>query len=139
MRILGLDYGTKTLGVAISDESKMIATSLQTLVYTDEKKLIEDLKQVVSQYQLETIVLGLPKNMNNSLGERAEATIRFKSVLESVFDVPVILEDERLTSVIANSYLLQADVSRKKRKKVVDKMAASIILQSYLDRLGKER
>ncbi len=137
MRYLGLDYGTKTLGVAISDASGFIATSLKTISYTNEQTLLKELDELIKPYEIEKIILGLPKNMNNTLGERAEKTILFAKTLESYFNKPVLLEDERLTTVVATNYLLEADMSRKKRKKVVDKMAASIILQTYLDRLRR--
>jgi len=138
MRYLGLDYGSKTLGVAISDASGFLATSLKTISYTKEEILLQELKELIKSYHIEKIILGLPKNMNNTLGERAEKTIQFAKVLEDYFQVPVELEDERLTTIVATNFLLEADMSRKKRKKVVDKMAASIILQTYLDRLRRK-
>ena len=135
MRYLGLDLGTKTLGVAVSDLTGTIATSLTILRHENNHEyLIEELKKIISEKNVETIVLGLPKNMNNTIGERGEMVLSFKEKLEKRISLPVILEDERLTTRVAENILITADVSRKKRKKVIDKMAANIILQSYLDR-----
>ena len=135
MRYLGLDLGTKTLGVAVSDLTGTIATSLTILRHDNNHEyLIEELKKIISEKNVESIVLGLPKNMNNTIGERGEMVLSFKEKLEKSLDLPIILEDERLTTRVAENILITADVSRKKRKKVIDKMAANIILQSYLDR-----
>lgn len=135
MRYLGLDLGTKTLGVAVSDLTGTIATSLTILRHDNNHDyLIEELKKIITEKNIETIVLGLPKNMNNTIGERGEMVLSFKEKLEKSTSLPVILEDERLTTRVAENILITADVSRKKRKKVIDKMAANIILQSYLDR-----
>lgn len=135
MRYLGLDLGTRTLGISISDETKTIATGLTTLRFNDSayEELYDELKRIVDEYRVEKLILGFPKNMNNTIGERAETTIKFKENIEKILDKEVILQDERLSTVAAHNYLLQADMSRKKRKKVVDKMAANIILQTYLD------
>ncbi len=137
MRYLGLDLGSKTLGIAISDTTKTIASTLKTLYFKDEnyESLIEPLKEIILDNDIEKIVLGLPKNMDNSLGMRANITLEFKKILENAFKIEVIMEDERLTSVISNNILIEADVSRKKRKKKVDGIAAQIILQSYLDKM----
>lgn len=139
MRYLGLDLGSKTLGIAVSDPTKTIANTLTTLYFDNEdyRSLIEPLKDIICDNDVEKIILGLPKNMNNTIGERAEITLEFKKMLESAFDLEVIMEDERLTSVISNQVLIEADLSRKKRKKKVDGVAATIILQSYLDRKGR--
>ena len=139
MRYLGLDLGSKTLGIAVSDPTKTIANTLITLYFDNEdyRSLIEPLKDIICDNDVEKIILGLPKNMNNTIGERAEITLEFKKMLESAFDLEVIMEDERLTSVISNQVLIEADLSRKKRKKKVDGVAATIILQSYLDRKGR--
>ena len=140
MRYLGLDLGTKTLGVAVSDLTGTIATSLTILRHDNNHDyLIEELKKIIKEKDVETIVLGLPKNMNNTIGERGEMVLSFKEKLENSISLPVILEDERLTTRVAENILITADVSRKKRKKVIDKMAANIILQSYLDRRGNGR
>ena len=140
MRCLGLDLGSKTLGIAISDRTNFIASVYTTIFFKDENysSLIEPLKEIIDKEEISTLVLGLPKNMNNSLGTRAMITLEFKEKLENNFHIPVILEDERLTSVISNNILISANVSRNKRKKKVDGMAAEIILQGYLDRARKE-
>ena len=139
MRCLGLDLGSKTLGIAISDRTNFIASVYKTIFFKDEdySSLIEPLREIILNEDIGTIVLGLPKNMNNSLGPRAMITLEFKEMLEKELGIEVIMEDERLTSVISNNILISANVSRNKRKKKVDGMAAEIILQSYLDRLGK--
>lgn len=139
MKYLGLDLGSKTLGMAISDITLTIATRLDTLYFKDEDydSLLEPLKKIVDENNISKIILGYPKNMNNTIGTRAEITLEFKSKLESFLGLEVIMEDERLTSVISNQVLIKADISRKKRKKKVDGVAAVVILQSYLDRLNK--
>ncbi len=135
MRYLGLDLGSKTLGLATSDTTNTIATSLKTITFKDENyaSLIEPLSLIINEYKITTLVLGLPKNMNNTLGERAKITLEFKKMLEDKLKIQVVLEDERLTSVISNNIMIEADLSRKKRKKKVDSLAAQIILQSFLD------
>ncbi len=137
MRYLGLDLGSKTLGVAISDRTNCIASVYTTLRFENEDyhELISPLKEIIEKEEIKTLILGLPKNMNNTLGERALITLDFKEMLENNLKIPVIMEDERLTSVISNNVLIKADMSRNKRKKKVDGMAAVIILQGYLDRL----
>lgn len=139
MRCLGLDLGSKTLGIAISDMTNCIASVYKTIYFKDEdyNSLIEPLKEIIDKENIGTLVLGLPKNMNNSLGPRAMITLEFREMLENSFMIPVVMEDERLTSVISNNILISANVSRNKRKKKVDGMAAEIILQSYLDKLRK--
>lgn len=138
MRYLGLDLGSKTLGIAISDPSNTIASVLKTLRFSDEdyQSLIDPLKEIVNENKIQQMVLGYPLNMNGTVGTRAEICLNFKKMLEEQLDVSVVMEDERLTSVISNQILIQADLSRKKRKKKVDGLAAQIILQSYLDRKG---
>ena len=133
MRYLGLDLGTKTLGISISDKTNLIASVYTTLYFKDEDyhSLILPLKEIIQKEEIDTLVLGLPKNMNNTLGERALITLEFKDMLENELGIEVIMEDERLTSVISNNVLIEANVSRKKRKKKVDGMAAVIILQGY--------
>lgn len=137
MRYLGLDLGTKSLGLALSDRTGLIASFYKNISYTDEDKLLEEIKDIVEKEHVEKLVLGLPKNMDNSLGWRSAETIEFKKKLEKMLDKEVILEDERLTTKIAENMLIDFDLSRKKRKKVIDGVSAVIILQSYLDR--KER
>lgn len=135
MRYLGLDLGTKTIGLAISDKTGLIATSYKVLHHDNNpESCLEDLKTIIKDLQVESLVLGLPKNMNNTLGERAKVTLKFKEFLESNIDIPIYLEDERLTTKSAEAILIKGDTSRKKRKKVIDKVAATIILQSFLDR-----
>ena len=138
MRYLGLDLGSKTLGISISDATLLIASNLKTLYFNDENydSLLEPLKEIVLEENIEKLVLGLPKNMDNTLGPRAMITLEFKEKIEKYLDIEVIMEDERLTSVISNNVLIEADVSRKKRKKKVDGMAAVLILQSYLDKIN---
>jgi len=139
MRCLGLDLGSKTLGIAISDRTNCIASVYTTIFFKDEDyaSLIEPLREIIEKEDIDTLVLGLPKNMNNSLGTRAMITLEFKEMLENNLTLPVIMEDERLTSVISNNILISANVSRNKRKKKVDGMAAEIILQGYLDKLKR--
>lgn len=135
MRYLGLDLGSRTLGTAISDKTGMIATSYKT--YRHEEKyasLVPIIKTIVEEEQIDAIVLGFPKNMNNSIGAKAELSLTFKSKLEKVLPIPVFLEDERLTTKLAESVLIRGDTSRKKRKKVIDSVAATIILQGFLDK-----
>lgn len=136
MRYLGLDLGSKTLGIALSDTTNTIASSLKTIFFKEDdyNSLIEPIRELVNEYNISKIVLGLPKNMNNTLGPRAELSYSFKKLLEDNLNIEVILEDERLTTVISNNIMIKADMSRKKRKKKVDSIAASLILQSYLDR-----
>ena len=139
MRHLGLDLGTKTLGIAISDINEIIASPLTTLKFVSmNDKVIDELKDIVLNRNVEKIVLGLPKNMNNTIGPRAEATIEFKKILENKLNIKIDLMDERLTTKEAESILINADMSRKKRKKVIDQMAAVIILQNYLNRRSNQ-
>lgn len=139
MRFLGLDLGSKTLGIAISDRTNFIASVYKTIFFKDEdySSLIEPLREIIKNEDVGTLVLGLPKNMNNSLGTRAMITLEFKDMLEKELGLPVVMEDERLTSVISNNILISANMSRNKRKKKVDGMAAEIILQGYLDKMRK--
>ena len=136
MRYIGLDLGTKTLGVAVSDKLGIIASFYKTYFFKDEdyNSLVPVVKELMNEFDTNKIVLGLPKNMNNTLGFASERSINFKELLEKELDVEVILEDERLSSVEANNALIGSDMSRKKRKGKVDSVAASIILQRYLDR-----
>lgn len=135
MRILGLDLGTKTLGVAVSDNLEIIASKYGTLTFESENydDALNKLKPVIDEFKITTVVLGLPKNMNNTLGYASQRSLNFKEKLENI-GINVILQDERLSSVEANNILIKGDTSRKKRKKSVDTLAAVIILQSYLDK-----
>ena len=136
MRYLGIDLGSKTVGLAMSDTTLTIASTYKTIFFKDEdyNSTINEIKDIIKEYNITKIILGLPKNMNNTLGERAEITLKYKELLEKSTDLPVIMFDERLTSVISNSILIEADMSLKKRKKKVDSIAAQIILQDYLNK-----
>mgnify|MGYP004548689705 FL=1 len=139
MRILGLDYGSKTVGVAVSDPLGLTAQRLDTIWRKQENKLRQTLariKELVDEYQAEQIVLGYPKNMNNTVGERAEKALEFKEMLEKRTGLPVIMWDERLTTVEADRTLMEAGVRRENRKQYQDGLAAVFILQGYLDSLG---
>ena len=139
MWYLGLDLGSKTLGIAISDKTGLIATSYKTIRHNEEyNKLIDDIKNIVEEENIESIVLGFPKNMNNTIGPKGELSLKFKEKLEKKISIPVFLEDERLTTKSATDVLISNNVSRKDRKKVVDSIAATIILQSYLDKENKK-
>lgn len=141
MRIIGLDFGEKTIGVAISDPFGWTAQGVEIIRRKDENNLKESVlrvRELINEYKAEKIVLGYPKNMNNTLGERAEKTEWFKKRLEREFDLPIVLWDERLSTIGAERTLLEADLSRNKRKKVIDKMAAIFILQGYLDMQSKK-
>ena len=138
MKYLGLDLGTKTLGLAISDPLGIIATSYKILRHDEDYDiLLPMLKEEIEKNHIEALVLGFHKNMNNSVGERGEIALAFKEKLEEEFQLPVYMQDERLTTRQAESLLISNDTSRKKRKKVIDSLAATIILQSYLDRKEK--
>ena len=136
MKYLGLDLGTKSLGIAISDSTKIIATTYKTLHFEEDdyEKALELLEPILKEENIEKIVLGFPKNMNNSIGPRAEVTLSFKKMLEDKFQIEVILQDERLSTKEASSYMIEADMSRGKRKQKIDTLAANIILQTYLDK-----
>jgi putative holliday junction resolvase len=135
MRVMGLDVGSKTVGIALSDELGWTAQGLKTLKINEEKSEFgfEEIGEIIKEYQVSKVVIGLPKNMNGTIGPRGEASKQFASEIEKRFSLPAVLWDERLTTVAAERILLEADVSRKKRKKVIDKMAAVMILQGYLD------
>lgn len=135
MRIMGLDVGSKTVGVAISDAFGWTAQGIETVKINEaiEEFGLERLGELIKQYEVSEIVVGYPKNMNNSIGPRAEASERFAALLKEAYAIPVVLWDERLTTAAAERMLISADVSRKNRKKVIDKMAAAMILQGYLD------
>lgn len=136
-RILGLDLGTKTLGLAISDITKTIATTYKTIRFDSEDydSLLPELKEIIDRENIVLLVLGFPKNMNNTIGPRGEATLEFKEKLEKYLNIEVVMQDERLSTVSAINVMVEADISRKKRKEKVDSVAANIILQTYLDRM----
>lgn len=133
MRLMGLDYGDKTIGVAVSDELGWTAQGVETIRRTNKKADQKRLGELIQEHQVEEIVVGLPKNMNATIGPRGELSMQFAEQLQKTFKLPVHLWDERLTSMAAERTLLEADVSRKKRKQVIDKMAAMLILQGYMD------
>ena len=136
MRIIGLDFGSKTVGVAVSDAMLVTAQGVETIPRKSPGKLRQTLARVeelIVEYQVEQIVLGFPKNMNNTEGERCEKTLQFKEMLERRSGLPVVLWDERLTTVAAERTLMESGVRREKRKSYVDKIAAVLILQGYLD------
>lgn len=141
MRYLGLDLGSRTLGMAVSDPSGIIATSIGTIRHSEEyERLVCEVEKIIKERNIDEIVLGLPKNMNNTIGYKGELSYKFRDMLEEKTNLKVNLVDERLTTKQATDLLISNDTSRKKRKKVVDTMAATIILQSYLDLMkGRER
>ncbi|MFQ5866444.1 MAG: Holliday junction resolvase RuvX [bacterium] len=136
MKILGIDYGEKRIGVALSDPSNMVARSLKVLKRNGTRSWLGDIKAIVGQNKIEKIVIGLPRNMNGSLGGKGKEVLAFVKVLEKVIRVPIVTWDERLTTVSAEKVLRQARLSRKKRKDSLDKVSACIILQNYLDSIG---
>ena len=136
-RILGLDLGQKTIGVAISDPLGFTAQGLTTIRRSNKEKDIEDLRKICDDYKVETIVIGLPKNMNGTIGPSGEIAMEFGKLIEAEFNIEVKFWDERLTTVAAHKAMLEADLSRKKRKKIVDKVASTYILQGYLDMISR--
>ena len=142
MRILGLDFGSKTVGVAVSDELLLTAQGLEIVRRQSPNKLRQTLvriQEIVTEYQVDRIVLGFPKNMNNTEGERCEKTKEFKEMLERRTGLEVVLWDERLTTVSADKYMMETGIRREDRKKYVDEIAAVFILQGYLDSLAMKK
>ena len=139
MIYLGLDLGSKTLGVSISDRTGIIATSLEVIRYSNYEELFNKLEKIVISRNVDFFVLGNPKNLDGSLSKRSEITLEFKTLLEERFGKEVFLQDERLSTVEAERMLISNDTKRKNRKQVIDKIAATIILQGYLDRRNNER
>lgn len=135
MRIMALDVGSRTIGIACSDALLMTAQGIETIRRTSLENDFNRLRELISEYEVHELVVGMPKNMNGTKGERAEKTEEFVEKIKAVIDLPVTFWDERLSTVMAERQLIAADVSRKKRKGVIDKMAAVVILQGYLDRL----
>ena len=138
MRILGLDYGSKTVGVDVSDPLGLTAQKVETICRKQENKLrrtLARIEELIAEYEVEKIVLGFPKNMNNTVGERAEKAIEFGERLKKRTGLEVIMWDERLTTVASEKVLMESGVRRENRKKVIDQIAASMILQGYLDSL----
>ncbi len=142
MRILGLDFGSKTVGVAISDPLGITAQPVEIVRRKSENKLRQTLarmEELAKEYQAERFVLGLPKNMNNTLGERAKRSLEFKAMLERRTGLPVVMWDERLTTAAANRAMIEGGVRREDRGRHVDALAAVLILQGYLDSLGAKK
>jgi len=134
-RILGLDVGDKTIGVAVSDPLGLTAQGITTIRRNGSiEKDFKALENIIKQYEINKVVVGFPKNMNNTIGPQGEKTIKFAEKVKEKFKLEVILEDERLTTVAAERLLINGDVRRKKRKKIIDKVAATYILQTYLDK-----
>ena len=142
MRVIGLDYGSKTVGVAVSDPLGLTAQGVETIWRKQENKLRQTLariEELISEYQVERIVLGYPKNMNNTIGERALKSLEFKAKLETRTGLPVVMWDERLTTAEAERTLMETGVRRENRKQYLDQMAAVLILQGYLDRISMNK
>ena len=143
MRIMGLDFGSKTVGVAVSDPLLITAQGIEIIRRQGENKLRQTLQRIealIEEYEVTEIVLGLPKNMNDTIGDRAELSIEFREKLERRTGLPVTMWDERLTTVAADKAMMEAGIRRERRKEYVDKIAAVFILQGYLDyRAGKEK
>lgn len=138
MKYLGLDLGSRTLGISVSDKTGLIASSYKTIRHNEEyERLLDEVKKIVEELEIEGIVLGFPKNMNNTIGPKGQLSLTFKEQLEQILTIPIYLEDERLTTKSATDMLIMGNVSRKNRKKVVDSVAATIILQTFLDRKGR--
>lgn len=139
MRIMGLDYGSKTVGVAVSDALLVTAQGVEIIRRKEENKLRQTLariEELIVQYEVGEIVLGFPKNMNDTIGERAELSLAFQEKLERRTGLPVTMWDERLTTVAADRTMMEAGIRREHRKEYVDKIAAALILQGYLDYLA---
>lgn len=133
MRIMGLDVGSKTIGVAVSDDMGWTAQGVTTIIRKNLDSDLEELRKLIGQYNPLEIVVGLPKNMDGTIGKQAEEMLALTKIMKKSLNIHVIAWDERLSTVAANRFLLEADLSRKKRKKVINKMAAVFILQGYLD------
>lgn len=140
MKYIGLDLGSRTLGIALSDGTGLIASSYKTIRHNEEyDMLLDEVKKLVEEVNATGIVLGFPKNMNNTIGPKGELSLQFKEKLEKILTIPIYLQDERLTTKSATDMLIMGNVSRKDRKKVVDSVAATIILQAFLDKKGREQ
>lgn len=137
MRILGLDIGSRTVGVAVSDPLGWTAQGITTIKRKNFTQDIEEIKKIYDEYKATVIVAGMPKNMNGTMGPSSEMVIEFCDKLKEAFDPKIEFWDERLTTVAAHKSMIEADLSRAKRKKIVDKIAAVFILQGYLDRISK--
>ena len=142
MRIMGLDYGSKTVGVAVSDPLGLTAQGIEIVRRKSETKLRQTLariEEIAQEYSVEKIVLGFPKHMNNDIGERAEKSLEFKEMLERRTGLPVVMWDERLTTVEADRTMMETGIRRENRKEYVDMIAAVFILQGYLDYLSNHK
>ncbi len=139
MRIIGFDIGTKRIGVALSDQLAIAANAKGVFEYKGEEELIEKIKERIKQFEVDEVVLGLPVNMNGTIGESAKKILQLADTLRKKLTVPINVFDERLSTVMAENFLKEADLSRKKRKKVIDTSSAQIILQGYLDARGTKR
>lgn len=137
MRYLGLDYGSKTLGVSISDETGTIASTLKTIRYNEDNDLLIELEKIIKEFNIKEVVLGLPLNLDGTNSVRGTETYSFKTKIEKILKVKVYLQDERLSTIEAEKLLIGSHIRRNNRKKVIDSMAATIILQTFLDK-GKE-
>ncbi|MDO9533970.1 MAG: Holliday junction resolvase RuvX [Bacillota bacterium] len=138
MRIMSLDVGEKNIGVAVSDELGITAQGLGVIKRQNKKKDLSEIRRLIEEHNVNEVVLGFPRNMDGSIGSKAQEILHFQELLSKSVSVPVLTWDERLTTVAANRTLLQADVSRKKRKKVIDKLAAVLILEGYLQKKKRE-
>ena len=138
MKCLGMDLGTKTLGLATSDKLGIIASPYKVIRYDDTNTLVDEVVKLIDELKIDTLVLGYPKNMNNSLGEAVERTMKFKQLLEEKVNIEINLIDERLSTVEAENYLIGEDMRRQDRKKIIDAVAASIILDTYLRKVKGE-
>ena len=138
MRVMGLDVGNKTIGVALSDLLGWTAQGLEVIRRRGIEYDLDRLAEIIDVHEVAKVVVGLPKNMNGTLGPQSEAVQEFVAAFQGRFPMPVAMWDERLTTVAAEKLLIEADVSRAKRRQVIDKMAAVLILQGYLDRAAKE-
>ena len=139
MRIMGLDVGSHTIGVAISDELEVTAQGLKTIKRKSIKEDLREINAIVAQFEISKVVIGLPKNMDGTLGKQAEMVFQWIKASKEKIHLPMVTWDERLSTVGASKILLEADLSRKKRKKVIDKLAAVLILQGYLDQIGNRK
>jgi len=139
MVILAVDYGDVRTGIAVCDKLEFMASPVTVIRERDEARLSLRIAEIAAEKRAEKIILGLPKNMNNTVGDRALTTLEFKKMLEDAFKIEVVMQDERLTTKEASSYMIKADISRKKRKKKIDSLAANIILQTYLDKERNEK
>jgi putative Holliday junction resolvase len=139
MRYIGLDVGDRTIGVAVSDPLNYTAQGITTVRRKSLEKDLENLREIFKNYEIQEIIVGLPKNMNGTIGPQAEKAMEFGGVLEKEFGLKIVFWDERLTTMAATRAMLEADMSRKKRKGLVDKIAATYILQGYLDKLSSTK